>query len=426
MNTPTLVAATPNLNSNAQAALMILLTAQMQAQSGESSLLQNPQVVGILQNLVDPSSGQSEVSLNEILSNPTLSNVFSQSRYGKVGNAPAIPSPPLKEALAPPLKDSSPTPPIVANNLNNLLNTQNLSELLGSLTSDQTPGAATSVSPPTSAAPSSGPLIHSQPPPPTHSTQRRPMAVPGQRPVLLGDPPSSQPGYVPQQRAPLHQMSQPGQYGGGLLTAPASAPTSTPGLMYPPGMPGMSVTGPPPAAGFYGLPPRPALQQHGAAAAAYYHQPAAAAHVAAAQAQAAQAQQNAVYMAQQQQQALATQQYYLQLQQQQQAQQQAQQQLHQAQQQALALAAAANNPMLTSTPYVPASPQPNSVQQAPVGTGPGSYVYATPPSAGNKRKLPIPPSPEQSPDGPYIGQHSQGLGGHYADSYWAKKRAKFS
>ena len=44
---------------------------------------------------------------------------------------------------------------------------------------------------------------------------------------------------------------------------------------------------------------------------------------------------------------------------------------------------------------------------------------------GMKRKLTIPPSPEQSPDGRYIGQHSQGLGGHYADSYWTKK-AKYN
>ena len=52
-------------------------------------------------------------------------------------------------------------------------------------------------------------------------------------------------------------------------------------------------------------------------------------------------------------------------------------------------------------------------------------AMTTPPMAGMKRKLTIPPSPEQSPDGPYIGQHSQGLGGHYADSYWRKK-AKYN
>ncbi|KAM9312039.1 ribonucleoprotein PTB-binding 1 [Gastrophryne carolinensis] len=32
------------------------------------------------------------------------------------------------------------------------------------------------------------------------------------------------------------------------------------------------------------------------------------------------------------------------------------------------------------------------------------------------------PSPEPSPEGSYVGQHSQGLGGHYADSYMKRKR----
>lgn len=32
------------------------------------------------------------------------------------------------------------------------------------------------------------------------------------------------------------------------------------------------------------------------------------------------------------------------------------------------------------------------------------------------------PSPEPSPEGCYVGQHSQGLGGHYADSYMKRKR----
>ncbi|XP_068130492.1 ribonucleoprotein PTB-binding 1 [Hyperolius riggenbachi] len=32
------------------------------------------------------------------------------------------------------------------------------------------------------------------------------------------------------------------------------------------------------------------------------------------------------------------------------------------------------------------------------------------------------PSPEPSPEGVYVGQHSQGLGGHYADSYMKRKR----
>jgi len=33
-------------------------------------------------------------------------------------------------------------------------------------------------------------------------------------------------------------------------------------------------------------------------------------------------------------------------------------------------------------------------------------------------------SPEPSPEGVYVGQHSQGIGGHYAESYLAKRRRK--
>lgn len=108
-----------NSNSNAQAALMILLTAQMQSQQNEtqdnnSNLLQNPQVVGVLQNLVDQAANPSAPpvcpsNINEILNNPNpLPNNASSST-------------------------KSATPPIITNNLNNLLNTQNLKELLGSL-----------------------------------------------------------------------------------------------------------------------------------------------------------------------------------------------------------------------------------------------------------------------------------------------------
>ncbi|KAJ9583474.1 hypothetical protein L9F63_022182 [Diploptera punctata] len=42
---------------------------------------------------------------------------------------------------------------------------------------------------------------------------------------------------------------------------------------------------------------------------------------------------------------------------------------------------------------------------------------------GQKRKYNrLLPSPEPSPEGNYIGQHSQGLGGHYADSYFKRKK----
>ncbi|XP_067829056.1 ribonucleoprotein PTB-binding 1 isoform X2 [Heptranchias perlo] len=45
------------------------------------------------------------------------------------------------------------------------------------------------------------------------------------------------------------------------------------------------------------------------------------------------------------------------------------------------------------------------------------------PLIGHKRAAShLIPSPEPSPEGGYIGQHSQGLGGHYADSYLKRKR----
>lgn len=76
----------------------------------------------------------------------------------------------------------------------------------------------------------------------------------------------------------------------------------------------------------------------------------------------------------------------------------------------------------------------NSIQHVPTLTAASGYHYnqhgaigtpvmtpSTPVGHGLKRKISIPPSPEQSPEGPYIGQHSQGLGGHYASSYLSKK-----
>nr|XP_014351955.1 PREDICTED: ribonucleoprotein PTB-binding 1 [Latimeria chalumnae] len=59
----------------------------------------------------------------------------------------------------------------------------------------------------------------------------------------------------------------------------------------------------------------------------------------------------------------------------------------------------------------------------------GAAPTASPPSnllktpGGQKRGFShLIPSPEPSPEGPYVGQHSQGLGGHYADSYLKRKR----
>ncbi|XP_037333401.2 ribonucleoprotein PTB-binding 1 isoform X1 [Pungitius pungitius] len=67
-----------------------------------------------------------------------------------------------------------------------------------------------------------------------------------------------------------------------------------------------------------------------------------------------------------------------------------------------------------------------------VGMPPVSHTNNYPPGLGNAAKTPIGghkrllnrliPSPEPSPEGGYVGQHSQGLGGHYADSYLKRKR----
>ncbi|XP_018610057.1 ribonucleoprotein PTB-binding 1 isoform X1 [Scleropages formosus] len=55
-------------------------------------------------------------------------------------------------------------------------------------------------------------------------------------------------------------------------------------------------------------------------------------------------------------------------------------------------------------------------------TSPQSVVKQTP--IGSQKRLfsRLIPSPEPSPEGSYVGQHSQGLGGHYADSYLKRKR----
>nr|XP_034953144.1 ribonucleoprotein PTB-binding 1 [Zootoca vivipara] len=61
-----------------------------------------------------------------------------------------------------------------------------------------------------------------------------------------------------------------------------------------------------------------------------------------------------------------------------------------------------------------------------MGLGPTSHshsTYSKSPVGGQKRAFShLLPSPEPSPEGSYVGQHSQGLGGHYADSYMKRKR----
>uniref|UniRef100_A0A6I8P314 Ribonucleoprotein PTB-binding 1 n=1 Tax=Ornithorhynchus anatinus TaxID=9258 RepID=A0A6I8P314_ORNAN len=72
-----------------------------------------------------------------------------------------------------------------------------------------------------------------------------------------------------------------------------------------------------------------------------------------------------------------------------------------------------------------------AVGMPPVGSGEGLLGHG-PSGHGSNLKTPVAgqkrgsshllPSPEPSPEGGYVGQHSQGLGGHYADSYLKRKR----
>ena len=75
-------------------------------------------------------------------------------------------------------------------------------------------------------------------------------------------------------------------------------------------------------------------------------------------------------------------------------------------------------------PPPPSAKFPGSEESVPYSptSSTSTSPYQTPKSL--KRKASIPVSPEESPEGRYIGQHSQGLGGHYADSYWARKRLR--
>ncbi|KAF7240233.1 Ribonucleoprotein PTB-binding 1 [Varanus komodoensis] len=69
---------------------------------------------------------------------------------------------------------------------------------------------------------------------------------------------------------------------------------------------------------------------------------------------------------------------------------------------------------------------PVSTGESILGLGPTSHsqgTYSKTPVGGQKRAFShLLPSPEPSPEGSYVGQHSQGLGGHYADSYLKRKR----
>uniref|UniRef100_A0A0K2V4V9 RRM domain-containing protein n=2 Tax=Lepeophtheirus salmonis TaxID=72036 RepID=A0A0K2V4V9_LEPSM len=346
---PHVVPVNPNLNANAQAALMILLTAQMQSETGEVSLLQNPQVVGILQSLVSQAGTKNSSSngnggspsLTDLLSDPVLSSVLhNNNRLQKVLNKENRPSSMLDNSgvikRSPTLLGDAPQgysanlgrkdspPPLIPNNLSSLLNTQNLSELLGSLDpSRPTPTfneAPQIRKPPTNPRP----VLIQDPPPPAPTIYNRQISV-STAPSLLHQPP-----IFTQQIHPQLQMINASTFPLGVPPPHNHNPyfLSQPNFISPP----HPQTQPPPQQYISGIPIITTLTGGG------------------------------------------------------------------------------GPPLYLGTPTTPTTASSNSLFTSP---------------SQLKRKLPIPPSPEQSPEGPYIGQHSQGLGGHYADSYWRNKRSRF-
>ena len=533
----------PTLNTNAQAALWILLTAQMQSQTGETSILQNPQVVGILQNLVSqagnpegnkntPNSENGSNNLNDVLNHPALSSVFGSTtntsslplpqqignwqtsinndhsqnnvdnnpstimsqpqgllinaqqhpslaqrttlldtpkRPSLLGQAPptfgnhsqqshTITSPPTSGASSAPVinnsqnESTSSTPAILSNNLNNLLNAQNLSQLLGSLTGEAT----------------------KQNNSPSNDLNPNQRSSAGQRPVLLTNPPSqninvSQPSSIsngilmgfptaqsqqqsqlqgpPQnQQIPIHTptihtnqfaQSTPSTLSYISLQQPSittqsfsmsnqmanQQPANNYMAVVPPQSVGASqnpfllstaynMAVPPPTSTVSPLVPSPAfvygapqIQPFGAAvtsntvpgAQGIYGSYIPTSNV---QVQPSSAQMTfgtapigtpaslmASYGAQQ----------------------------------AFALPSLG----VQHSTNIPNSliPQQNSMVSSHYPSTPPPQQIQSPSNSvcGLKRKLAIPPSPENSPDGPFIGQHSQGIGGHYADSYWRNR-----
>ena len=540
INTPI----SPTLNTNAQAALWILLKAQMQSQTGETSILQNPQVVGILQNLVSQAgnpegnknttnSDNGNNSLNEVLNHPALNNVFGSTtntsslplqqqignwqtsinnehsqtnvdnnsstimsqpqgllinaqqqaslaqrttlldtpnRPSLLGQGPpsyanhsqqshTITSPPTSGASSAPVinnsqnESTSSTPAILANNLNNLLNAQNLSQLLGSITGEaikQNNSPSTDLNPNLRSSAGQRPVLLTNPPSQNINVSQASSISNG---ILMGFPTAtSQQQSQPQ--GPLHNQQ---------ISIPTSAvhtnqfAQSTPStlsyisLQQPPittqsfsmsnqmrnqqhannymaGVPSQSIGAPqnpyllstaynmavpPPTSAVSPLVPSPAfvygapqIQPFGAAVTSNNVPGAQGIYgsyipTSSVQVQPSSAQMSygtapigtpasliASYGAQQ---AFAI--------------------------PSLGLQHSTNipnslipqqNSMVTS--HYPSTPPQQQMQSLSNNSG-----------CGLKRKLAIPPGPESSPDGPFIGQHSQGIGGHYADSYWRNR-----
>ena len=333
-----------SINSNAQAALMILLTAQT-----EPSLLQNPQVVSILQTLVNNSTASAPASnqdnkqndINELLKDPSLASVFNRSEQQQrpaLLDTPKTTSRPILLGNAPQPQQSQNENHFVDNNLLN--NTQSLTQLLGSLNSERSDKTLTQ------------PVPAQQPPQPLPPPQP-------QQPLLANPPPpTSYSGYYQAPQAAASVASQrPVLLDGTSGSLMGFAPYSNQFLLQPQQPPPQQLYMQPQQMLLQGFPQIPAQQ-------AYIGAPNMAAFMGAVSAASA-----------------------------------------------------------TSTTYTP-----TPIGYHPTQTYASSETSTPPPppqTQGLKRRINIPCSPEQSPEGTYVGQHSQGLGGHYASSYFSKKAKKY-
>jgi len=418
-------------NPHDQAALMILMAAQHQADKEGACLLQNQEVVDVLQNLVcsrDEEGGGTADHCSppqdpyaQLLKLPGLQMVLGEQQAdSSQGRSDCV-------------STTTSPPPIIANNLNLLSNTQTLNEMLGSLTktntatnnqrevvpvlptTNQQPLISESpdfskpppnlLPPPPSIVPPPHPTAapHSLPPTPTQFLTPPPMpAVPSTAVATMTavPTPAAMPGFAnsglmsppqPTQHPLPHpqQQQQPGLGHHPLLSPHFLTPAHSPipggagvssayinmNLPTPPGvqtmaLPGMYVPG---LSGLDGLLTPPLQPQ------SLFNNP------------------GLVY----------------------------------------GLPGLVHGiPPMGSMLQLPSPVLPAGLPPAPMTHPAGLTVASAPPTStmnlvtstpqGVKRKASIPPSPEDSPGGrPYIGQHSQGLGGHYADSYWNRKRAKY-
>ena len=332
-----------------QAALMILLTAQRQSAAGESSLLSQPEVVNVLQSLVNSA---------EAANDPGVRNTNPYSELLQ------IPSLGMALGVTPdtvPVPHSKSPPPVIANNMNLLNNTQSLTQLLGVISSQ-----------PSSTGDKPAPV----PAPAKESSI--PDMVTSVRPALMSMPPPQTTNQLQQQLIQQHQQQQAQlqqqqqilqqHQQQQLLQAQLAAVGQLQTVVS---QPPLQFAAPP----LYSMTPSPLLMSQGilmdpTGMSALMPPPLMLPPV-----------QGAHYLMPQQQQNA----FDIRL------------------------------PALTSPPSI-----------SPVSrlTTSSSVTPSTPSPVSLKRKASIPPSPEDSPKGPYIGQHSQGLGGHYADSYWERKRFK--